>query len=77
MAHLQHRLESQNISVVFSVEQALIKAEIDDDFECEVKTLKEFCYKHRIDWSDLSRHLAMLQDIIKKGMCCAEGVFSL
>ena len=32
----------------------------------KVAHLRESCYKHDIDWSDLMRHLPMLQDIIRK-----------
>ena len=66
IGELGDRFESQHMPTVLSIEQALIKAGNGDDFECEVAHLRESCYKHDIDWSDLMRHLPMLQDIMKK-----------
>ena len=62
IVELEHRFESQHIPTVLSIEQALIKAANGDNFEHEVANLKESCYKHDIEWSDLMRHLPMLQD---------------
>ena len=66
IAELEDRFESQHIPTVLSIEQALMKASNGADYEGEVAHLRESCYKHDIDWSDLMRHLPMLQDIIKK-----------
>ena len=51
---------------MLSLEKAIVKAANGDDFESEVAHLRESCYKHDIEWSDLMRHLPMLQDIMKK-----------
>lgn len=64
-SELADHFESQNAPTMHLIEQALIKASNGDDFKCELSELKESCYKHDIDWCDLTRHLAMLQDIIK------------
>ena len=63
---LEDRFESQHILSVLSLEKAIVKAANGDDFESEVAHLRESCYKHDIEWSDLMRHLPMLQDIMKK-----------
>ena len=54
---------------MLSLEKAIVKAANGDDFESEVAHLRESCYKHDIEWSDLMRHLPMLQDIMKKDNC--------
>ena len=58
-------LESHHIPSVLSLEKAIVKAANGDDFESEVAHLRESCYKHDIEWSDLMRHLPMLQDITR------------
>ena len=66
IAKLENRFESQYITMVLSIEQALIKAANGDDFKYEVAHLRESCYKHDIDLSDLMGYLPMLQEIMKK-----------
>ena len=66
ITELEDRFESQHIPSVLSLEKAIVKAANGDDFESEVAHLRESCYKHDIEWSDLMRHLPMLQDIMKK-----------
>ena len=51
IAGLEDRFESQHISTVLSIKQALIQAANGDDFECEVANLRESSYKHDINWS--------------------------
>lgn len=66
ITELEERFESQNVPTMLSIEQALVKASNGDEFDRELSELKESCYKHDIDWCDLNRHLAMLQDIMRK-----------
>ena len=40
-------------------------------------TSTESCYKHNIDWPGLRRHLAMLEDIIKRPTPCIKKVTSV
>ena len=66
-AELEDRFEGQHIPSVVAIEQTLLKAANGDDYQKEIALLRESCYKNDIDWSDLSRHLPLLQDVIKKG----------
>ena len=66
IADLEDTFESQHISKVLSIKQALIQAANGDDFECEVAHLRESSYKHDINWSGLMLHLLMFQGIMKK-----------
>ena len=66
IADLEDTFESQHISKVFSIKQALIQVANGDDFECEVAHLRESSYKHDINWSGLMLHLPMFQVIMKK-----------
>ena len=45
-----------------------------DDYQSELALLQESCYKNDIDWSDLNRHLPLLQDVIKKATPCVKKV---
>ena len=65
-AELNDRFKSQHIPSVLAVEQTLLKAANGDDYQSEIALLEESCYKNDIDWSDLNRHLPLLQDVIKK-----------
>ena len=38
-----------------------------DGYESELALLAQSCYRDDLDWSDLKRHLPLLQDVIKKG----------
>ena len=66
IADLEDTFESQHISKVLSIKQALIQAANGDAFECEVAHLRESSYKHDINWSGLMLHLLMFQGIMKK-----------
>ena len=66
IADLEDTFESQHISKVLSIKQALIQTANGDDFECEVAHLRESSYKHDINWSGLMLHLPMFQGIMKK-----------
>ena len=63
---LENRFSNQRISSVMAIEHTLLKAANGEDYSCEIALLKESCYKNDIEWSDLSRHLPILQDVIKK-----------
>ena len=62
----ENRFSDQRISSVMAIEHTLLKAANGEDYSCEIVLLKESCYKNDIEWSDLSRHLPILQDVIKK-----------
>ena len=67
IAELEDRFKNQHISSVLSIEQALIKVSNGGDFEGEIAHRRKLCYKHDIFyWPDLTQHLPMLQDFMKK-----------
>lgn len=39
--------------------------------------LQESCYKKDTDWSDLGRHIPLLQDVLKEGYSCVKKVTSI
>ena len=67
MWRTKERFEGQHLPPVLAIEQLLLKAANGDGYESELALLAESCYRDDIDWSDLKRHLPLLQDVIKKG----------
>ena len=52
---------------VLAVEQSLLKATNGKSCETEISLLTKSCYKNDINWSDFSRHIPILNDVMKKG----------
>ena len=65
-AELEHRFQNQHIPSVLAIEEILLKAANGSSYQNELSALEVSCYKNDIDWSDLSRHLPLLQDVVKK-----------
>ena len=77
-AELEDRFEDQHIpDSVLAIEQTLLKAANGEDCQNQRASLAESCYKHDINWSDLNRHILLLQDVIKKGTPCVKKVTSI
>ena len=74
---LVDRFEAQHVPSVLAIEHILLKAANGDDYSNELALLKGSCYKSDIDWSDLSRHLPLLQDVVKKGIPLIKKVTSI
>ena len=51
---------------VVAMEQALLKAANGEDLCSEIDTLKDSCYKNDIEWSDVSPHLSLLRDVVRR-----------
>ena len=66
IGELEKRFEGQHIQSILAMEQLLLKAANGDGYEIELGLLAESCYRNDIDWSDLKRHLPLLQDVVKK-----------
>ena len=76
-AELADRFENQHIPSVLAIEHTLLKATNGEDYQNELGVLRESCYKNDIDWSDLGRHIPLLQDVIKKGTPFVKKVTSI
>ena len=76
-AELEDRFEDQHIPSVLAIEQTLLKAANGDDCQNETALLAESCYKNDVNWSDLNRHIPLLQDVIKKGTPFVKKVTSI
>jgi len=63
---LLKRLGTRLMPPVVAMEQTLLKAANGEDFSSEIDTPKDSCYKNDIEWSDLSRHLPLLKDEVRK-----------
>jgi len=59
------------------MEQILLKAANGTSYQNELSTLEVSCYKNDINWSDLSRHLPLLQDVVKKSNTILRKVTSI
>ena len=62
---------------VLAVEQALLKATNGKSCEAEISFLAKSCYKNDIDWSDFSRDIPILNDVVKKGCPNVKKVTSI
>lgn len=62
---------------MLALEQTLIKAANGEDCQSSIKELEKSCYKDDIVWSDLVRHLPLLQDVVQKGVPAAKKVTSV
>ena len=62
---------------VLALEQTLLLAANGENCQNEVALLEGSCYKNDIDWLDLSRHLPLLQDVLKKAISCLKKVTSI
>ena len=62
---------------VVAIEQTLLKAANGEDFSSEIDTPKDSCYKNDIEWSDLSRHLPLLKDVVRKATPDVKSVTSI
>ena len=60
LAELDCRFGNRQVPSIVALEQT------GDDFHSEIADLQESCYKNDIKWSDLSRHLILLQDVVKR-----------
>ena len=74
---LKDRFEDQHIPSVLAIEQALLKAANGNNCETEIAHLTKSCYKNDITWSDFSRHIPLLHDVIKKGCPSVKKVTSI
>lgn len=74
---LERRFSDQHIPSVLAIERTLLKAANGEDYSGEISILKESCYKNDIQWSDLSRHLPLLQDVIRKSIPSVKKVTSV
>ena len=74
---LKDRFEDQHIPSVLAIEQALLKAANGNNCETEIVHLTKSCYKNDITWSDFSRHIPLLHDVIKKGCPSVKKVTSI
>jgi len=59
------------------MEQTLLKTANGNDCQKEIAPLSESCYKNDIKWSDFSRHIPLLHDVIKKGCPSVKKVTSI
>ncbi len=65
------------MSSVIAIEKALICAANGQDFEDPMEVLRTSCYKDDIDMPSLTRHLQLLQDVIKQSSPKIERVTSI
>ena len=54
-----------------------MKAANGEDYSREITLLKDPCHENDIEWSGLSRHLPLLQDVIKKATPSVKEVTSI
>ena len=66
LAELDCRFGNRQVPSIVAIEQTLLKAANGDDFHSEIAALQKSCYKNDIEWFDLSRHLLLLQDVVKR-----------
>ena len=76
-AELEHRFQNQSLSLVLAIEHILLKAANGSNYQDESSTVEASCSKNDIDWSDLSRHLPILQDVVKKSNPTLQNVTSI
>ncbi len=76
-AELDERFDRQRLPPVLAMEQLLLKAANGDEYQTELAMLAESCYENDVDWSDLKRHLPLLQDVVKKGTPSVKKVTSI
>ena len=74
---LESRFECQHMPSVLAMEQTLLKAANGEDYSSKITLLKGSCYENDIQWSDLSRHLSLFQDVIKKATPSVKEVTSI
>ena len=65
-AELEQRFDHRHIPSVVAMEHSLLKAANGSDYNNEISTLGNTCFKNAIEWTNLRRHLPLLQDIIKQ-----------
>ena len=73
-SELEGRFQPQYISPVLSMEQLLIKATNNKNFESEMKMVKESCFSKDIPFFELSKQLPLLHDMVKTATSCASKV---
>ena len=74
---LGYRFDNQVTSSVVALEQTLIKAANGEDYQSSIKELEKSYYKDDVVISDLSRHLLLLQDVVRKGVPEVKKVTSI
>ena len=77
LSELEHRFQNQHIPSVLAIEQMLLKAANGSSYQNELSAVEVSCYKNDIDWADLSRHLPLLQDVVKKSNPILQNMTSI
>ena len=73
-SELVDRFENQHISSVLALEQLLIKAANGEVYDDELDVIKNSEYKDDLDLLSCTRHLPLLQDVIKQATPCVKRV---
>ena len=76
-SELEHRFQNQHIPSVLAIEQMLLKAANGSSYQNELSTVEASHFKNVIDWAGLSRHLPILQDVVKKSNPILQSVTSI
>lgn len=76
-SELEHRFQNQHISSVLAIEQMLLKAANGNSYQNELSFVEVSWFKNDIDWADLSRHLPLLQDTVKRSNTLPQTVISI
>ena len=74
---LENRFEARFISPMLCMEQLLIKAARNEKFETEMATIQESCFSKDINFSELSKQLPLLHDMVKTSLPSVKSVTSL
>ena len=77
LSELEHRFQNQHIPSVLAIEQMLLKAANGSSYQNELSAVEVSCYKNDIDWADLSRHLPLLRDVVKKSNPILQNMTSI
>ena len=56
----------QQIPSILAIEKTLLNAANGFNYEATLEEIKKSCYKHDVNMSDLTRHLQLLQDVVKQ-----------